>query len=342
MSLILVAQLVAVYNFWFGPANKYVYLLHGFAYVVAYFAYPFSVISSSGLPVGFRPWLWWATGTAAMAMGMYLPKWWSFLYLTFMPVSWFVLRVQPIGGSGDVGTALLDSVYIVLYAAAIMTLVGMLRLAALRVDQKNDEAAEAATKRATSDAAELERQNLDDLVHDQVLTTLLLAAKAEDDEARLKASESAGAAITRLQATASDELGETQEISVRSYLDSLAESLRRGYPEFEVNLTNQADFALPISVGIAFSDATIQALTNSMQHAGRNVKREVRLKADHHGLKIVVIDNGKGFRVSAIPKNRFGVRNSIRRRVISVGGDVNIKTAPRQGATIVLTWGDDA
>lgn len=342
IGLILAAQLVAVYTFWFGSANKWVYLLHGAAYLIAFKLYPYSVEGVVDFPDGFRPWLWWATGTATMAIGMYLTKWWSVLYLGFMPVSWFFLRITPIGGSGDFGSAVLDAFYIVLFAAAVLTLVGMLKTAALAVDRKNDEAAEIAAKRAEVDATELERQKLDDLVHDQVLTTILLAAKANSTETEQLAAESARAAIERLQLKASDESGELQEISVNTFLDSLAGSLRRGFPGTMFSLSKEIDFPLPINVAIAFADASIQAMTNSLQHAGRNANRQIRLKADRHGLKVVVKDDGKGFRESKIPKNRMGVRNSIRRRVVSVGGEVVIDTAPRKGTAVILRWSPDA
>ena len=342
IGLILAAQLAAVYTFWFGAANKWVYLLHGAAYLIAFKLYPYSVAGVTHFPEGFRPWLWWATGTATMAMGMYLTKWWSYLYLIFMPVSWYLLRVLPLGGSGSVGSAVLDGFYIVLFAAAVLTLVGMIKTAALAVDRKNDEAALVAAKRAEVDAKELERQKLDDLVHDQVLTTILLAAKASSPETEQLAAQSANMAIERLQATASDESGELQEISVGTFLDSFSSSLRRGFPDATISLTKEEDFQIPIQVAIAVADAVIQALTNSIQHAGRNANRQLRLKADRHGLKVVVKDDGKGFRESKIPKNRYGVKNSIRRRVQAVGGDVVIDTAPRKGTAVIMKWKPNA
>jgi signal transduction histidine kinase len=338
IGLILLAQLTAVFTFWFGAANSRVYLLHGAAYLVSFFLYPISVSPLAQIPDGFRPWLWWATGTATMAMGMYLTKWWSVVYLGFVPVSWFFLRILPIGGNGNVASATLDAIYIILFAAAVLTLIGMMRTAALEVDRKNDEVAEVAAIRAEVDATGLERQKLDDLVHDQVLTTLLLAAKAETQEARRLATESAQQAISRLESTASEDPEQIQEISAGTFFDSLSASLRRGYPDVEIVLSREFEFQVPISVGIAIADATIQAMTNSMQHAGKNVNRQVRLKADRHGIKVVVKDDGKGFRESKIPKNRLGVKNSIRRRVTAAGGEVVIDSAPRKGTAVILKW----
>ena len=342
LALILAAQLSAVFTFWFGSANTKVYLLHGAAYVLAFIAYPFSVTSDTVFPDDYRSWLWWWTGTATIAMTMYLPKWWSFAYLGFVPISYFFLRLQPAGGAEDIGSATLDATYILLYALAVQSLVTLLRVAAIELDAKNDEFAASALRQAEKDATEFESQKLDELVHDQVLTTILLAAKADTPDRKIMATESATAAIERLQSAASDEVSELQEISVGSFVDSLQESLRRGYPNALISVTKDRDFAMPISVGIALADATIQAMTNSMQHAGHRAIRQVRLKADRHGLKIVVKDDGKGFWESKIPKNRLGIRNSIRRRANMVGADVRIESQPRKGATVVLKWSPNA
>ena len=338
VGLILVAQLAAVYTFWFGAANKNVYLLHGFAYTVSFLLYPIAMTGVAEFPDDYRSWLWWWTGTATMAMGMYIPKLWSFAFLGFVPISYFFLRMTPAGGGEDAGTALLDAIYALLYAVAVLALVGMLRSAAADVDQKNDEVAEASVNRAAADATELERRKLDDLVHDQVLTTILLAAQAASPEQRVLAAESATQAIDRLQKAAKEDSSQLDDVSVYSFIDTLTDSLKRSFPAAELSVTKEVDFSLPISVGIALADASIQALTNSMQHAGNNAVRQVRLRADHRGLKIVVKDDGRGFRESKIPANRLGVRHSIRRRVVSVGATVNIQSEPRKGATVILKW----
>ena len=109
LGLILAAQFSAIFTFWFGSANTNVYLLHGAAYVVAFALYPLSVSSLTDYPDDYRAWIWWWTGTATIAMTMYLPKWWSFLYLGFVPLSYFFLRLQPAGGQADVGSATLDA-----------------------------------------------------------------------------------------------------------------------------------------------------------------------------------------------------------------------------------------
>jgi signal transduction histidine kinase len=342
LGLIVLAQLAAVLTFWLGSANKKVYLLHGFAYLLAFAAYPFSMKANVILPEDYRSWLWWWTGTATIAMTMYLPKWWSYLYLAFVPVSYFFLRLSLIGGAKDVGSAVLDATYIVLYALAIQALVGLLRTAAGEVDATNDAVALIAAKRASIDSKEIQRQKLDELVHDQVLTTLLVAARADTPERKEMAGAVATSAIERLQQAAVEEESDLEEVSVASFADSLAASLERAYPTVPINLTKELDFNIPISVGIALADATIQAMTNSMQHAGARAKRAIRIKVYRQGLKIVVMDNGRGFWESKVPKDRLGIRNSIRRRANAVGAEVRIKSAPRKGTSVVMLWSPNA
>ena len=82
----------------------------------------------------------------------------------------------------------------------------------------------------------------------------------------------------------------------------------------------------------------LQAVDNSIKHAGKNVKRVVRLRGKKRGIKIVVSDDGRGFRPSQISKDRLGIRNSIIDRVERVGGRVFIDSAPGSGANIVIEW----
>ena len=83
-------------------------------------------------------------------------------------------------------------------------------------------------------------------------------------------------------------------------------------------------------------------MTNSMQHAGARANRAIRIKVYRQGLKIVVMDSGRGFWESKVPKDRLGIRNSIRRRANAVGAEVRIKSAPRKGTSVVLIWSPSA
>jgi signal transduction histidine kinase len=86
----------------------------------------------------------------------------------------------------------------------------------------------------------------------------------------------------------------------------------------------------------------LQAIANSQQHAGDRASRSLVLKGHKAGIKIVIKDDGRGFRMSRVPKNRLGIRLSIIERVELAGGRVFIDSRPGDGANIILEWGADA
>lgn len=339
IGLIVLAQFSALINFWFKLEHQWIYVWHGLAYALAFVLYPISVTPGFSAESDYRPWIWWATGTASMAMGMYLPRWWAIAYAVFMPVSWVILRTSPIGGNASIGLAILDGAYIVLFSAAVLSLVVMMRLAARKVDIANGRELETARDLAALEAAEREREQVDDLIHDQVLTTLLLASKAEDAEHRRLAIESANRAIERLQFVASGEDVSQDKLTSANFAASLEAAILRLAPQFRCNVSVAGELSIPLAVGIAITDATLQAVQNSIQHAGRNADHYARIKADSKRIKVAIVDNGKGFHPSRVPSNRLGIRNSITRRMISVGGEKPaVISAPRKGTTITLIW----
>ena len=232
-----------------------------------------------------------------------------------------------------------DGIYIVTFSAAIAVLVTLLRQSAERVDQANQESLEAAAERARVDALERERLRLDALVHDSVLTTLLLAANARDAEQEHLAKESADAAIARIEGAAVELEAAGERITVSSFFDALSAAVTRQDPTVEVVSSGANLTLIPAGVAVALTEATVQAMANSIQHAGRRARRLLRLKVEPKGVKIVVKDDGVGFRPGRVPKSRLGLRISIIGRVESVGGRVFIESKIGGGTTIVIEWG---
>ena len=86
--------------------------------------------------------------------------------------------------------------------------------------------------------------------------------------------------------------------------------------------------------------ATVQAMTNSVKHAGGpEITRSVVLRGTSAGgVQSVISDDGAGFDPALIASERLGVRVSILERIRLVGGDAEIRTAPGLGTTITLSW----
>lgn len=337
VGLILAVQLFNVWNFWFWRAATFGYLIHALLVLVLLLLWPLQVQPGIGVPEESRPWLWWATGIASMAMGWFIERWWAWVYVGAMPFAWVWVRAQHSGGYAAWEALLQDASFVLLFPSTIIAITQVLRAAANRVDLASELATVAAVDRAQTDARERERSRIDALVHDSVLTTLLVAANASTEEQAHAAVESAETAIAKLRAAANED-PVLETISVSAFFQALALAATRQDARIETHSSGASGRQLTSEVVAALTDATAQAIANSMQHAGRGSSRLLRLKASAREIKIVVKDDGVGFWPSRIPKNRLGLRMSIVNRVESVGGKVFIDSKPGHGASIVMEW----
>jgi signal transduction histidine kinase len=325
-----------VINFWFGSGTVHSYLLIGAAVFLLFATMPFQPAIGSTWPAGEHSWIWWTTGGASIGIGLLLPRWWAWAYMTAMPVTWFFVVQMPWAGSFGFAKAIEDAAYVTLFPATIVAMAQLLRSGAYNVDLAVEAASEAAAERAKVDAIERERSRIDALVHDSVLTTFLVASNANSPEEHQAAKKSAQDALEKLQKAASEET--VDAISASSFAQALAEAVRRQDAQIDIEVSGASSYLLPGDVSSALADATAQAVSNSQQHAGLMTARLFRLKIAEREIKIVIRDDGPGFRPSRIPRTRLGLRVSIIARVESVGGKVFIETAPRKGTTIVLEW----
>ena len=316
-------------NFWFRaiPVLTLVLLV----------TWPLHYDASTELPDSFKPWIWWLLGIASVAAGTSFRFWLGVSYIVVVSLGWIALRVSPSAGSGELLLAIQDSLHLFVLAAIATVMAAAVRWQAAKTDFANEELIASSVKSAQSQAVELEQSRLDALVHDSVLTTLLVASKAQTPEEILLASESATVALRKLDSdNASTEIGSA--ITQVSFFEALRNRIREVYPSFEVSLQQTNNSLLPQLVSEALTEATLQAVDNSIKHGGGFAKRSVSLQSQGNGLKIVISDTGKGFRPSKIPKDRLGIQLSIIGRVKSVGGRVFIRSEPGKGTDVVLEW----
>jgi signal transduction histidine kinase len=98
---------------------------------------------------------------------------------------------------------------------------------------------------------------------------------------------------------------------------------------------------LPVNVAEAVYSATVQAMVNSMQHAGgADVGRSLAIRGGSPlaTVHIVVADTGRGFDSQEVPAERLGLRVSIRERLSKVGGHARIESEPGEGTTVTILW----
>ena len=299
--------------------------------------WPLHYDPSIALPDSFKPWIWWLLGIAAVAAGTSFRFWVGVVYIVAVSIIWIFIRVSTSGGSGELILAIQDSLHLFILAAIATTMAAAVRWQAAKTDFANQDLIASGVKSAQSQAVELEQSRLDALVHDSVLTTLLVASKAQSPEEISLARESATEAIRKLDSY--NGKNETaKSITQVSFFEALENRILEVNPDFGVSLQQTSNASLPELVAEALSEATLQAVDNSTKHAGASVKRTVSLQGQGTSLKIVISDSGRGFRPSKIPKDRLGMQLSIVGRVKSVGGRVFIRSEPGKGTDVVLEW----
>jgi hypothetical protein len=285
------------------------------------------------------PWIYEALGVAGIAAGVGLPVGVAVAYLITTPVAWIVLRESTTASQFHNWDSLLGAIYVLLFSSCVSALVWMLRSSARDADTASQRAADASAASARVDAIERERLRIDALVHDQVLTTLLLTSAVKSQSDAQNVSDLAEVAIEKLISFSSLQVTDDSPITVSSLFLALKKTALAIVPDIQIDLGPTSDLEVPGEVADAISEATIQALTNSAQHAGRGVSRQIILRNHTEGVKVVIIDNGKGFREARVPKHRLGIALSIRSRMASVGGETHIKSLPNQGTSVILQWG---
>ena len=335
ISVLGAAHLANLLNFWLFKAKRYFYLIHGAAYLFAFATWFLQVGDPASIARDSRPWLWWATGTAAMAVGMFAPRWWAVAYILGVPATWAWLHALPIGGAASLEACVTDAFYVALYPATIITLVLMLRQAALRVDQASDIALQTQMNSVARETAMREKIRIDSAIYAGVFEALKSIAKAKNSADYSNAVTLSEHALERIKRL---ELVDSQEVSTLALFDTLEVLARRVDPTCDIAVSGSTLTSIPGNVANAISDAVLQALMNSMQHAGAGARRKLRLRGTRARIKVVVQDDGVGFWPSKIPSTSRGFRYLILRRVTEAGGVVHIDAAPGRGTSIVIEW----
>lgn len=307
------------------------------AYLVALVTWPFATLDPTVVQPSV-PWLWYVCNLVMAAAVLAFATWIAAVYVVVVPAIFFVVRQTPSGGAGSADHALLESAYAFLLGAAILILVALLRRAAASVDAAQTAAVLRYGDAVRQHATEVERVQVDAIVHDGVLTTLLSAAKADTVAARQLASEMARASMARLTSLTAESPAGDRPVPLAEVQHRLAATLRTLDPTAEITPVDDVPAVfLPADVVEILADAASQALVNSCQHAGPDASRLVDIRVMNGAAQITVVDDGAGFDTS-IPSERLGVRVSILERARNVGAEASIRSAPGSGTRVTLRF----
>ena len=335
LGVFAVSAVLAVLSSWFNFEWRVVFRVHGaivlgLVWILALIADP-SAFSPDN-----KPWAWWALGVAAVVIGVSSPPRVWVAYIPILSASWFLSK-QVLFDGGRYLDALLDSAYILVFGFAIAGLVQLVRDGATDVDVANTAAIQSAIDKASLDAIERERSRLDALVHDQVLHTLLLAARAHSGVEKQAAVRSAKVAIESLQ-RAEDEVAAIGSVTPLGLFKAIEKAALDLDPRVAVTSRGGGSENLDPEVAQALTEATLQALDNAIQHSQAKTIELLLDSPEEYSLVFEIVDDGIGFRLDRATRDRIGIRTSIQARVESVGGQAEIESAPGMGVKVALRW----
>jgi signal transduction histidine kinase len=265
-------------------------------------------------------------------------------YLVVVPVIYGLIRLIPAGGGVTWANAVLDVADVIIFGGIVVVIVTMLRYAAASVDAAQSTALDRYAVAVRQHATEVERVQVDSIVHDSVLTTFLSAARAYTPEAKELAASMAGAAIGHLREAAVLVPGDGLTVFHTELARRVTDAAETIGATFEIRSRALAARSLPVLAAEAIYSSVVQAMVNSLQHAGSgDVRRWLSVRpSDDGGFIVEIGDEGRGFDPSTVPTARLGLRVSILERMTGVGGRASIDSGVGRGTVITVEWPDQA
>ncbi len=306
-------------------------------YLVALILWPSLMLDPTAVLDG-KPWLWYLCTVATSCAALALPLVWAAAYTVVAPLIYGFIRVMPSGGSADAALAVLDAAYATLLGGVVLIIIYVLREATATVDTAQSNALAKYAVAVRHHATEVERVEVDSIVHDSVLATLLSAAGVHNAKSAELAAIMARNAILRLQ----DASGERNLDDLRVHVSELGARIRLAATaagKFTITELGLDNLSIPEHVADALYSASVQAITNSVQHAGpADARRIVVAGNDQGGCTVTISDTGRGFEISTVSSARLGLRVSIQERVAAAGGVADITSSRGRGTSIRLSW----
>jgi len=233
---------------------------------------------------------------------------------------------------------LLDFSYNLLFDCVFVAITLVTRASAVRLDRAAVAARVKTSLEAEASARVQQRIRIDALVHDHVLSALLIASRAD------------GVPTPALRELAASTLGMLRDdtllppvpLALDDFVNRLRSSVTSQSDGIGFEATVDGSATIPADIAQALLEASAEAVRNSLRHADRDDRpawRHVSVTAGTGHVEIRVSDNGRGFNSRRIPPERLGVRVSILNRMATLpGGRADLESARGVGTRVSLGW----
>lgn len=294
-------------------------------------------MTAPGLPGGVAPWVLntITVSTATAVLGF--PSRLAWVLTAAYPVIGVVLRNVVLDDGWSI--PLQDGVSMLSFSSVIAVLLHLALGLGRRQDAELALAEVEARAAAQSQSRSRARSRFGALVHDDVITTLLAASRAEQRDDALERS--ARGAIRRIDTFSTDDArGAMTAADLEVELRTAASEVVDGVQV----VGSLAGFRgrIPFETAIAIAGAVGEAARNSARHAavdGRPLRLGLALSGTRTGIAVEFADDGRGFDSSAVAPERLGIRSSILERVGAVDdATARIDSSPGAGTRVHLEW----
>jgi len=279
-----------------------------------------------------HPMLGWYFVIAA-AGAVVLTRRWRFIFVVALAPLLLMVNATAIGELQFVSVedVMLDMATNLATIGALTWLLRLAETSDASGAQQRAQAVELAARQASTRA----QHEANSFIHDHILSALIAVANGLPDRAALR--DSARQALDSLSA------GTTvaSPVATRTLLNDVAGRVGVMAGEIRTDVVLTREHEIPSEVAQAITEATLEAVRNSLRHAGSDetpVTRRVTLTSDACGISIEVSDNGCGFDPAVAGRGRHGVSGSIIARMQDVGGRATVDSVPGEGACVTLRW----
>ena len=336
--LITLSVLSVIVTALIGKFNNTALVAHAAATLFTLAVLPQLIQPAGSLADSFHhAWVWWAVGPAGFCIAVVGKNFLTASFLPVLSVAWVVTELQIQWSDAPLLYGIQDGLYVFLFAGAVAGLLSLTRDWSDRVDSANQQLAASSIAMARTEAMELEDQRLDALIHDSVLHTMLFAASAQSKSEQLASAKLAGETVAKLE-TAKAGSPKTSLVTRRALFLALEKLALQSYPGLTLNVEQGDLERVPLEVAQAITEATLQALDNAKNHSGAEHVTLDLEGLEGAGIQARVVDDGIGFKLNRIPRDRIGIQVSILGRMATVGGHAEIDTAPGAGTAVVIRW----
>jgi two-component sensor histidine kinase len=242
---------------------------------------------------------------------------------------------------GNATITIQHTLYMLFISVMFLALIQATRRLAGQLDAAAAAATNEAARAGRNRATERENARFNALVHDDVITTLLAAARKTNDAGAMLRQQ-ATKTLVKLEEISSGRI-RTKPYTAEEFVARLRSTVtdQTSGIGFDVHITS----ALPIdaAVALAMSEALAEGLRNSLQHAtpkdGRSpVSRSVEVEVSPDGVLVRLRDSGAGFVASRVGPERLGIAVSITGRMAAQPGGYSSVEPGNDGTVVILGW----